>query len=131
MPALETLDRDFTVCKVGNYEGIDLGEPFVFTGRTDGECSLVCPTELAPGNCIDREDGWRGFRVRGILDFSIIGLLARLTALLAEAKIGVFVLSTYNTDYVFVKKERFAEAMDVLAAAGYPVTSLGGERKLR
>ena len=78
----------------------------------------MCRTCDAPENA-RREDGWRGFRVAGTLDFSLIGILAKITAVLAEKKIGVFVVSTFDTDYIFVKKERFDEAREALVEAGY------------
>jgi len=55
------------------------------------------------------------------LDFSLIGVLSKLSSLLAENKIGIFVVSTYNTDYIFVKAENYDRAMKVLSGAGYTV----------
>ena len=60
-----------------------------------------------------------GFRIEGILDFSLTGILARISGILAEAGIGIFAVSTYNTDYILVKKENMRRAMEALAAAGY------------
>ena len=62
---IEPLSVVFSVCKVSDYSGIDIDRPFVFTGRTDQEKSLVCPTDLVPDNTTDRDDGWRGFRIKG------------------------------------------------------------------
>ena len=59
------------------------------------------------------------FFIQGILDFSLIGILSKLSNILAENEIGIFAVSTYNTDYILVKKENFHKAMDVLATAGY------------
>ena len=67
------------------------------------------------------EDGWRAFRIEGQLDFSLVGILAPIATVLAEAKVGIFAVSTYNTDYVLVKEAQFAQAMDMLAEAGYTV----------
>lgn len=58
-----------SVCKVKDYSGVDLTKPFCFTGTTDEENSLVCPEALVPGNTIERDDGWKGFRIIGQLDF--------------------------------------------------------------
>ena len=71
---------------------------------------------------MEREDGWRGFRIEGVLDFSLVGILSKLSTILAENQIGIFAVSTFNTDYILVKEENFDRAMDVLAAAGYEVT---------
>ena len=68
-----------------------------------------------------REDGWRAFRIEGVLDFSLIGILAGISGILAENKIGIFVVSTYNTDYVLTKEESFERAMALLARHGYTV----------
>ena len=66
-------------------------------------------------------DGWRAFRIQGVLDFSLVGILSKISALLAENKIGIFAVSTYNTDYVFTKAERFDKAISVLSCAGYEI----------
>ena len=116
---LKTLDERFSVCRLRSAEGLDLSLPFTFFSRTDAELSLVCPSEAAPETAERRDDGWRGFRIQGELDFGLIGILARLSAVLAEKKIGIFAVSTYNTDYIFVKQEHFARALDALAEAGY------------
>lgn len=116
---LKKLPYTLTVCKLETVEQIDLNAGFYFIGRTDEEISLVCRTEDVPAEPTAREDGWRGFRIEGILDFSLTGILARISGILAEEKIGIFAVSTYNTDYVLVKKENMRRAMDALAAAGY------------
>ncbi|MGX8715729.1 MAG: ACT domain-containing protein, partial [Lachnospiraceae bacterium] len=85
---------------------------------------LVCPEALVPGNTIERDDGWKGFRIIGQLDFSLIGILARISKILAEAGIGIFAISTYNTDYILTKEENFEKAMKVLKNAGYEVREL-------
>ena len=71
-----------------------------FLGKTDEEISLVCETQYKPSNCTAEEDGWRGFRIKGELDFSLIGILSKISTILAEAKVGIFAVSTYNTDYM-------------------------------
>ena len=117
--SLELLDIAFSVCKVQDYSEVNLDQPFVFTGRTDEEKSLVCPTDKVPENTIAREDGWRAFRIIGVLDFSLIGILAAITRILADEKIGIFAISTYNTDYVLTKDTDFEKAVQALGKAGY------------
>lgn len=99
---------------------------FCFTGKTDEERSLVCLTEETPDNTIQREDGWRAFRIQGVLDFSLVGILSKISGFLADAKIGIFAVSTYNTDYILVKAEDEMKALDVLAQAGYKVLTGDG-----
>ena len=81
----------------------------------------MCKTEAVPYKTIERDDGWRGFRIQGVLDFSMIGILSKLSGILAEHKIGIFAVSTYNTDYILVKEENFERSLEVLIAEGYTV----------
>ena len=118
---LEPLEIPFSVCKVTDYNGIDIDQPFVFSGRTDQEKSLVCPTAIVPDNTLARDDGWRAFRICGELDFSLIGILAKISKILAENAIGIFAISTYNTDYILTKEKNFDKALQVLADAGYEI----------
>ena len=118
---LKKLPYDLTVCKAQSISDINLSVEFFFIGKTDEELSLVCRTEDVPEMTVERDDGWRGFRIEGVLDFSLIGILSKLSTILAENGIGIFAVSTYNTDYIFVKAESFERAMEVLAAEGYEV----------
>ncbi|MBQ2106812.1 MAG: ACT domain-containing protein [Lachnospiraceae bacterium] len=118
---LKKLPYKLTVCKVADIKEIDLNTEFYFIGRTDEEISLVCKTEDTPAATTERDDGWRGFRIEGVLDFSLIGILSKLSGILAENKIGIFAVSTFNTDYILVRGENFERAMTVLADAGYTV----------
>ena len=94
---------------------------FYFVGKTGEEISLVCITENTPLNTLKREDGWKAFRIQGVLDFSLIGILSKISTILAENKIGIFVVSTYNTDYILVKKENFDRALGLLKEKGYVI----------
>ena len=118
---LKKLPYNLTVCKAADLAGFDPKADFYFLGKTDEELSLVCRTEDVPANTLARDDGWKGFRIRGVLDFSLIGILSELSAILARNNIGIFAVSTYNTDYILVKAENFQNALDVLAEAGYKI----------
>ena len=118
---IEVLEQEFTVCKVADYSGVDLEGEFLFTGCTDGERSLVCPTTAVPSNTVSREDGWRAFRVSGTLDLSLVGVLRGIADVLADIGVPVFVVSTYDTDYVLVKEGFLDRSLDALSAAGYGV----------
>ena len=118
---LRSIDMKFSICKVREFRADDLAKPFAFAARTDEECSLVCPTEMVPEDAIARTDGWRALRVEGTLDFSLIGILAPIAQILADAKVGIFVVSTYNTDYVLVRETQLEHAVLVLADAGYQI----------
>ena len=116
---LKIIEHELSVCKLKDISGIDLTEVFYFIGKTVEELSLVCRTENTPRNTTERNDGWRGFRIQGVLDFSLIGILSELSGILAKNKIGIFAVSTYNTDYILVKKENFNKALEALESAGY------------
>lgn len=118
---IKKIAYDFSVCKVENYSKVNLDSEYCFTGKTDEEKSLVCITEDVPANVIEREDGWKAFRIQGVLDFSLIGILSKISGLLAENKIGIFAISTFNTDYVLTKSENYQKALDVLAENGYMI----------
>ena len=118
---LKRLEYDLTVCKVEALTDIDMTTGFFFVGKTDDEISLVCKTEDTPIKTTERDDGWKGFRIQGILDFSLIGILSKLSGILAENNIGIFAVSTFNTDYILVKAENFERALSVLSAEGYTI----------
>ncbi len=121
-PELQILPFPLSVCKLNTAEGLRPGAPFYFLGVTDEEISLVCPTRDVPAVTAAREDGWRGFRIRGTLDFSLVGILSRLSGILAENGIALFAVSTFNTDYILVRAEDFERALSLLTAAGYTAT---------
>lgn len=118
---LAKIDKDFSVCRLKDVTAVDLNAEFCFVGKTDEEISLVCLTEEVPDHALQREDGWKAFRIQGVLDFSLIGVLAKISSLLAEGGIGIFVVSTYNTDYILTKEEDHQRALDILAQAGYSI----------
>ena len=118
---LKELPYELTVCKVGSFADIDFDRDFFFVGKTDEELSLVCETSDVPIRTLAREDGWRAFRIEGVLDFSLIGILSKISGVLADSDIGIFAVSTYNTDYILVKSDNFNKAAEALTAAGYSI----------
>lgn len=120
---LKTLNRNFSVCKVKDYSLVNLEGEYVFVGKTEEENSLVCITEEVPPNTTRRDDGWRGFRVQGVLDFSLVGILSEISGVLAKQDISIFAVSTYNTDYIFIKEENYQKALDILKSSGYTVVA--------
>ncbi len=113
------IDAPMSICRIETIDSFHpVCEPF-FLSRTDDEISLVCPTENVPSGVLERDDGWRMFRFSGQLDLSLIGILSRLSALLAENGIGIFVISTFGTDYILVKEENMGKAEQILSSNGY------------
>ena len=96
---LKKIPFDLTVCKIKSISDINLNSDFYFINKTDDELSLVCKTNDTPSDTIARDDGWRGFHIEGMLDFSLIGILSKISAILADNQISIFAVSTYNTDY--------------------------------
>lgn len=118
---LKIIDTEFAVCKVEDLSKVNYADKFCFIGKTDEELSLVCSVESVPENTTECDKGWRAFRIEGVLDFSLIGILSKISTILADNKIGIFAISTYNTDYVLTKKENFDNAIKVLTDNGYSI----------
>ena len=118
---LKRIEHDFSVCKVSDFSQANLDAEYCFIGKTDEERSVVCLTQDVPSNTIARDDGWKAFRIQGELDFSLIGILSKISGILADNGIGIFAVSTYNTDYVMTKEEHFDRALQALSQAGYTV----------
>ena len=118
---LKVLKGRFSVCRMEDFSRVDREAEWCFTARTDEEYSLVCPEGHVPENVLLRDDGWRVLRVEGVLDFSLVGILAGISDILAQANISLFAVSTYNTDYIFLKEERLEAALSALSEAGYVI----------
>jgi len=98
------------------------GPSFYSVTRTDGEMSVVCREDSAPeGEHVRVEPDWRALEVAGPLDFSMVGVMAALTAPLADVDVSVFVVSTYDTDYVLVHAAALEKAVEALREAGHAV----------
>ena len=118
---IKRFNQDFSVCKVIDYSLVNLNAEYSFIGKTDEEKSLVCLTSDVPPNVIERDDGWKGFRIQGILDFSLIGILSKIAEILAQNSISIFAISTYNTDSVLIKKENYQKGLNILKHSGYKI----------
>jgi hypothetical protein len=100
--------------------------PWSFSGSfcsvslTADETSVVCEEALVPAG-VNMDAGWRAFKVAGPLDFSLTGILLSIAAPLAAAGVGIFAVSTYDTDYVLVKESSLTEAVSALEAADHTV----------
>jgi len=116
---LRLLQDRFSVCRLASAavlppELLAAQRDFVSVTRTADELSVVCPEDMAPeGSKV--QPGWRAFKVLGPLDFALTGIIASLTAPLAEAQISVFAIATYDTDYLLVQEKGLAAAKAALA----------------
>jgi hypothetical protein len=115
MITLIPLNDIFSIYQLTNKQEIPpeiISSGFFSVTKTDEEISIVT-------NCrIDYEflksgKKWKGFKVDGILDFSLVGIINEITKPLKDNEISVFVLSTFNTDYIFVIEDSFDKAMNI------------------
>jgi hypothetical protein len=120
---LELVAGRYAVCRLGASDAVPAwaeGGPFVSVTRTDAELSIVCPEEAVPPRT-SAERGWRCLRVVGPLGFGMTGVLASLAGPLASSGVSIFVVSTYDTDYLMVQERDLERAADALARAGHTV----------
>lgn len=127
---LTLLDARFAVCKLDPEEAapadlLDMEGGFVSVTRTAGELSLVCAEGDVPEGAVQVERGFRAFRLEGPVPFTTVGVVSGLTRPLAEAGLSVFVVSTFDTDYLLVKAEAAERAGRLLGKAGFSVTAEG------
>ena len=118
---LKRIHQDFSVCQVEDYSLVNFESQYCFVGKTDEEKSLVCATSEVPANVVRCDDGWKAFRIQGILDFSLVGILSKIAVILANHGIPIFAISTYNTDYVLIKSENYQRGLEILEAVGYKI----------
>ena len=123
LPPLDLLADELAVCRLP----VDAAIPnWVWAGEltsvtaTDDELSLVCAASAVPDG-VTHSPGWRALKVRGPLDFDLVGVIAGLSSTLADARIPIFVLSTHDTDYVLVQEPRLEDAVTALRRAGYGI----------
>ena len=120
---LTTLDARLAVCRLDPADGIPpwaTAASLFSVTRTTDELSIVCPEELVPAE-IKYESGWRVLKLEGPFEFSLVGVLSSVAAPLAEAGVGIFAISTYDTDYVLVKDAHLELATAALRERGHEV----------
>ena len=118
---LKKLNIPLSVIQVDDINSIDFSLTPLFLGKTEDELSVVLPTKSVPATTLAREDNWSGIKIEGVLDFSLVGILAKISTLLADNNISIFAVSTYNTDYVLVKEQVCTKAVEVLRNQQYEV----------
>ncbi len=120
---MKLLSGKYGVCSLGAFEAIpawaDNGEFYSIT-KTSDELSIVCSESNIPNN-IKSERDWRILKVEGPLDFSLIGIISSISSVLAKQKISVFVISTYDTDYILIKEKYLRKSIDSLQDEGYNI----------
>lgn len=109
---------DFSCFHVKTLDSNLLNNPYTFIGNTPSEKSVICITKDVPKDAFDVENNFKCFRLEGEYDFSLIGIASYITTLLKNNSISVLVVSTYNTDYFFVNKNKFDKAIELLEKDG-------------
>ncbi len=120
---IRLLQGIYAVCQISNREKVPSWveeKGFFSVTKTEDEISVVMLQDKISKE-IKAEKDWRILKVEGILDFSLIGILAKISSVLAENQISIFVISTFNTDYILVKEEKIEKAMAVLNLEGYEI----------
>ena len=123
MFSFEFLPDRYAVCRLAADESLpqwalqnDIGkQQFVSLTWTPDELSVVCRESLVPDN-VKSEPDWICMRVAGKLDFSLVGILAKITKYLADAHISVFAVSTYETDYLLIKSAQWPLTLKTLSS---------------
>ncbi len=111
---------EFAICELAPESAIPawVTGPFTSVSRAEDELSIVCLADTVPDH-VKSDGGWSCLKLAGPFEFDQVGIIAGLTGVLAQAKIGVFVVSTFRTDFVLVKKSNFLDATRVLEENGY------------
>ena len=119
--SLTLLEETFCVHRLfpdAEIPAIVLNSPFFAITRTEEELSIVVPETVGIEQA-QSDSGWACFKVNGPLEFSLVGVLAGIANALAEAKVSIFALSTFDTDYILLKRKQVEAAKEALTSAGY------------
>jgi uncharacterized protein len=120
---LHTLDELYAIVRLDPDAGLPdwlQSGHFWSATRSESELSVVCREEDVPTDA-SAERGWCALELAGPLDFSLTGVVAALVTPLAEAAVPIFVISTFETDYLFVRERDLERSVDALAEAGHSV----------
>jgi hypothetical protein len=120
---LELLKGTFAVASLAADESLPAwaaGRELLSITRTRAELSIVCQEHLVPAGIVSKR-GWRCLQVAGPLDLSLVGVLVSLAEPLARAGIPIFVISTFDTDYLLIHAGDLGRATEALTRAGHQV----------
>ena len=120
---LKLLKETFAVSRLNKNEVIPdwiNTSDFYSITKTEDELSIVCSQESVPKD-IKHEDDFKALKIEGPLDFSLIGILSKISTILAKSKISIFAISTYDTDYILVKNTDIPRTIEVLSNENYEI----------
>ena len=118
---LRLLPGHYAVAQPSNWPDWLPADGFVSVTRTGGEISVVCEERLVPAGIL-KETGFRAWEFQGPFPFGLTGILDSVLHPLAQARIGIFAMSTYDTDYVLVKAEDLERSIAILRQRGHTLT---------
>jgi len=120
---MKLLKEKYGVCRLDKTESIPewaKDSDFLSITKTLDELSIVCSIDSIPRG-VKCEKDWRILKVEGPLDFSLVGILSSISSVLAQQKISIFAISTFDTDYILVKDKDVDNAVSSLSNAGYEI----------
>ena len=120
---LELLDKEYCIYKLDTKDKIDnriIGDDFISITKTEDEISIVSVSGTLE-HFEEKEDTWKILKISGILDFGLIGIISKISTILADQGISIFVISTYNTDYIMVKKDTLEKTIKILEQNNYEI----------
>jgi len=118
---IKLIKEKFSICKVEDVSSLDFNCGYLFLAVTDDEISVICPEDKVPSSAYATEGDWFAFKIDETLDFSTVGILAKISTILAQNNMPILAISTYNTDYIFVKSEHTSSAVKALEDNNYRV----------
>lgn len=123
---LKVLESIYCIVKFHNEKEIPDSikkSAFYSLTKTAEEISVICEERFVTQKIEAQniESSWKIMKVLGILDFSLVGIIAKISSTLSKAGISIFTVSTFNTDYILVKEEKLKEALDALSLEGFEV----------
>ena len=122
---LKLLKNKYSVCRLNKYDEIPkwiFNEEFFSITKTEDELSIVCLQDKIKDDVLC-ERNWKVLKIEGPLDFSLIGILSKISTLMANNNISIFAISTYDTDYILIKEELIDKAIQLLTNNNYNVTT--------
>ena len=122
MLTLRLMPWQLSVVKLSSGDEYGWAKPSDFYSLTQTleETSLVCESRLVPDG-YPQETGWKVFKIDAILDFNMVGIIAKISHILAAANVSIFAISTYNTDYIMIKQDQAEHALASLREKDYKV----------
>ena len=120
---LKLLKDKYSVCRLDKNNEIPkwiFDEEIFSITKTEDELSIVCLQDKISNDIICEKD-WKILKIEGPLDFSLIGILSKISTLMANNKISIFAISTYDTDYILIKEEFIDKAIEILKSNNYNI----------